>query len=74
MGQTMESVILVRRETAYDEILDMLKTRREYLERGQSKMGLWSPELEATVARLDELKVVRAIINTLNNQEENNDE
>lgn len=54
------------RESAYDEILDVLNTRKEYLERGQSKAGAWSPELEAIVARLDELKVIRTIINTLN--------
>lgn len=45
----------------YVEILDVLETRREYL--AQSEIN----HLEGTVqTRLDELRVVRAIINTLN--------
>ena len=42
----------------YVEILDVLTTRKEYLERDAQDL--------IVKARLDELRVVRAIINTLN--------
>ncbi len=43
----------------YVEILDVLTTREEYLKRERRKSI-------SRQARLDELRVVRAIINTLN--------
>ena len=61
----MESVILVRREGMFDKILDLLDTRREHLERRGNKASDWSPEQSEVISRLDELAVVRAIINTL---------
>lgn len=54
----------------YDEILDVLKTREEYLQRGADKAGDWSPELDAFIYRMDELKIVRAIINTIKGEDE----
>lgn len=45
---------------AYDKILEVLNTRQEYLERTRGHV-----DPVCSKVRLDELKVVRAIINTL---------
>ncbi len=57
------------RRAVYDEILDVLETRREYLE--GTRIGFREQaSVKLMDARLDELTVVRVIINTLRGGED----
>jgi hypothetical protein len=62
--EAVDRVIRTSQREVYNEILDVLNTRREYLERTSNALR---PDREA---RLAELCVVRAIINTLKGGED----
>jgi hypothetical protein len=65
-----KSVVIVAwsRESVCDEILDVLATRREYVVKSRVKHF---PENDGNIqARLNELSVMAAIINTLKQEED----